>query len=452
MALARGVSRRWLPVLAALVWLASAVAADAQVFLAERPHPTFTIGPLFVRASVGPNLEALTVDVLWSLVVPPTQSGADVEQDIYLLWPDDVGPLTVEGPPDPALARYVEARGYSATREGRLPLLAKRLYQVSEETPPEPIPGGAPFVTFVRQGGPLGLTSPVSHIRIPWTPLLVNRIWLVSVRMQLPQFARPRRAGWTERVFWGHQHVLALTFNDVRPRAMLPLYLENRDRLVRLADEPSQLIANFSHAERLKIAEISPRSASRRTSETLEGTEEVSQFIETSDASTPQVLTVQFAYFTWWQSWAPVLIPALFFVLGNAAGPLVNALVRWLGATLAAKVQFGPSGTPSARQTGTILRREVLERIVPGVTTRDEVLRLGGPGAEEQEEPLAPDRRVLVYRGTRVVPQRRRRFGWLSTVTQWDTENHEVAITLEQNVVRDVRAHVRKAGLPTPGI
>jgi hypothetical protein len=439
--------------LGALMYMISPIGsapARAQVFLAERPHPEFAIGPLFVRASVAPELEDATVDVLWSLVVPPTKSPGDIEGDLYLLWPDDVGTLTVEGPPDAALLRYVEERGYSVTREGRLPLHAQRLYGMTEETPPEPIPGGAPFVSFVRQGGPLGLTSPISYIRIPWTPLLVNRIWLVSVRMRLPQLIKPKRASWAENVFWGRQHILSLTFNDVRPRAMLPLYLENRDRLVRLADEPSQLIANFAHVERLKIQEIFPRTSSRRLSETFEATEEVSHFIEASDALTPQVLTVQFAYFTRWQSWAPVLIPALFFVAGNLAGPLIRALASWLGGMLAAKVQFSPREALPERQTGTILTRETLERIAPGVTTRDEVLRLCGPGAEEQEEPLVPQRRVLIYRGTRVVPRRRRRFGWLATVSHWDSEHHEVAITLDGDVVQDVRAHVRRAPQSSP--
>jgi hypothetical protein len=67
-------------------------------------------------------------------------------------------------------------------------------------------------------------------------------------------------------------------------------------------------------------------------------------------------------------------------------------------------------------------------------------------------QPLAPDRRVLVYRGRKVVPQRRRRFGWLATVSRWDVEHHEVEITLEHNVVRDVQqARVRRTHLAQPG-
>ena len=80
-------------------------AAQAQVFLATRPNPGFTIGPLFVRATVTPELSPTRVDVLWSLVIPPTRSAASIEQDLYLLWPDEVDALRVEGKPDPVLAR-----------------------------------------------------------------------------------------------------------------------------------------------------------------------------------------------------------------------------------------------------------------------------------------------------------------------------------------------------------
>jgi hypothetical protein len=38
--------------------------AGAQMFLATRPNPEFEVGPLFIRASVGPTLGPVTVDVL----------------------------------------------------------------------------------------------------------------------------------------------------------------------------------------------------------------------------------------------------------------------------------------------------------------------------------------------------------------------------------------------------
>jgi hypothetical protein len=136
---------------AALLLAAAPGVAGAQVFLASRPNPEFLVGPLFVRVAVTPEL-GVTLDVLWSLVIPPNKSGAAIAQDLYLLWPNSVG-VTTDGAPDPALAAYVTQRGFTPIKEGRLPLFAQSLYRIGEELPPEPVKGGAPFVTFVRLGG-----------------------------------------------------------------------------------------------------------------------------------------------------------------------------------------------------------------------------------------------------------------------------------------------------------
>jgi hypothetical protein len=438
-------------VIGALLLAAAPGAAQAQVFLATRPNPGFTLGPLFVRATVTPALATTRVDVLWSLVIPPTRSAGDIEQDLYLLWPDEVDARTVEGEPDPALARYVEERGYSVIKEGRFPLSARRLYRRGDAESSEPIAGGAPFVSFVRQGGPLGLTATATYVRIPWTPLLANRTWLLSLRMGLPRLVKRRPATWVENAFWGERHTISLTFNEVRGRALFPLYVENRDRVVRLADEPSQLLVNFTHAERLKIQDVFPGTAGRRMSEALESTEVVSAYLERAHGGVPEVLTVQFAYFTGWKAWAPVLFAGLFFVLGNLAGPLLVMLAKRVGGTLAGRIHISPRSAPTERQIGTVVSRETLARITPGSTTYEEVIRLCGAEHEEHEQPLAPDRRVLVYRGRTVVPQRRRRVGWLATVSRWDVEHSEVEIALERGVVQDVQARVRRAHLGKPG-
>jgi hypothetical protein len=138
---------QWSPV--ALVIVGAAVPAHAQVFLASRPNPEIEIGPLFVRASVTPALGPVTIDVLWSLEIPSTRSALELEQDLYLLWPGRVDGATAPGPPDPSLARYVEARGFTALAEGRLPLYALSLYSMGHDREPEML-GGAPFVTFVQ--------------------------------------------------------------------------------------------------------------------------------------------------------------------------------------------------------------------------------------------------------------------------------------------------------------
>jgi hypothetical protein len=116
---------------------------------------------------------------------------------------------------------------------------------------------------------------------------------------------------------------------------------------------------------------------------------------------------------------------------------------RWVGRVLF----WRANDQPQVKQQGAVLDQETVQRIVPGVTTYDEVLRLCGPDVEEQSRLTAPERRRLVYRGRRVVPQRRRAFGWLATVAHWDVEQHEVDIELERDVVSDVQARVTRSRL-----
>ncbi|MBI4240425.1 MAG: hypothetical protein HY613_01805 [Candidatus Rokubacteria bacterium] len=437
--------------LAALLLAGTPTPAQGQLFLASRPHPEFMVGPLLVRATVTPSLGPVTVDIMWSLVIPPTRSAREFEQDLYLLWPGAVVADPSEGGPDPALARYVEARGFTVIGEGRLSLFAQSLYQMETELPPERVAGGAPFVTFVRQGGALGLTSPVTYVRILWTPKLVNRAWLMNLRMTIDGLIQPRKASWVENVFWGQRHVISISFNDVRHRALFPMYVEHRDQAVRLSDDPSQLLVAFADADHLKIEEVIPESSTRRLSESVESTEVVSLFLGRSEGITPQILKVQFGYFRGLQAWAPILIPMLFFILGNFVSPMLQ---RWLKRgvqSVSARVQVPwLSDRLRGRESGVVLSRDTLARIVPGETTSEDVLRLCGPSPEEFQHLGADERRTLVYRGRRVVPHRRRTFGWLVTVSHWDMEHHEVEIQLDQDRVRDVQARVRRSRLAHP--
>jgi hypothetical protein len=438
--------------LTALVLAAAPGAAHGQVFIATQPKPEFTIGPLFVRASVGPAPGPLEVSVLFSLVVPATVTGSAVAQDLYLLWPGEVDGELVPGAADPGLRRAVEDRGFQVAREGRLPLSARAVYAGRDRPKPEPIAGGAPFVTYTREAGPLGQGSPGSWIRIPWTPRLVDRTWLIELRMRLTGLRRVKQATWLENALWGERHVVTLSFNDVRTRTTFPMYLAYRDRVVHLADDPSQLTITFTDGDHLKIHEVYPGSSQRRSSETRRATEIVSAYLDPSEGIRPQILSVQFGYFTGWKAWSPLLFATAFFVLGNLAGPLITMLVKTVGARLQGRVRFGPSsGAPAQRETGTIVPRETLARISPGETTHAEILRLCGPDPEERERLSAPGRRTLVYRGRRVVPHGRRRFGWLATVNRWDIEHHEVEIELEGDRVRDVQAQVNRSTLSQPG-
>lgn len=430
-----------------LLLAGSPAPVGAQLFFAARPRPEFRVGPVFVRAGITPELGDVVVDVLFTVAVPPTRSAAELEQDLFLLWPGAVGGDRSLGPPEPALASFVEAQGFSVIDDGRLPLFARNLYLVTGEGEMASgqsvlVAGGAAYVTFVRPAGALGLSAPATWIRIPWTPQSANRTWLMDLRLTARDLVRARPATWAERTFWGPRHRIALSFNDVRQAAVFPLYFWHRDRRVPLSEDPSQLVINFAAADRLKIEEVSPASARRRLSETLDNTEVVSLFLDSDEGLSPQVLSVQFGYVTGLQSWAPILIPVLFFVLGNVAAVLVRGLAERAGKVLAGRLHLGRAA--SARQSGVVIPRETLARIIPGETSYEEVIRLGGGQPEEHERLEDPAQKTLVYRGRRTVPRRRRTFGWVATIAGWDVEDHEVEIVLRDGLVRDVQARVRR--------
>jgi len=58
-----------------------------------------------------------------------------------------------------------------------------------------------------------------------------------------------------------------------------------------------------------------------------------------------------------------------------------------------------------------------------GETSYEEVLKLLARGRGAGAPP-AGETRALVYRGQKVVPHRRRSFGWFATVGHWDVEDH----------------------------
>ncbi len=433
--------------LAAFLWvLALPAAAPAQVFVASQPQPPFEIGPLFVRASVTPELGPLDVNVIWSVVVPPGRSAGSAEQDLYLLWPSALVGDPKLGPADPALDKYITQRGFTVTGSGRLTYTAQNLYRTGADRA-EPVRGGAPFVSFVRQDtGPLGNTTPASFIRIPWDPRALNRAYLMRLNMKASGVIRPKSGTWLEHSLWGNRYRLQVSFNEVRQRSLFRLYLEHRDRVVKLSEDPAQLIVDFAENDRLKIDELAPASASRQPSETRAKTERVSLFLDRSEGLVPQVLMVQFGYFSGLQSWAPVLIPVAIFAAGNVGGVLLRNIAERVSKRWAGRVGFWRQRPDETiRQTGVVLDRETLAQITPRTTTYEQVLQLCGRTVEERQMLNAPERRTLIYRGKRIVPRRRRVAGLLAAVTHWDVEEHETEIMLEHDIVRDVQAHVRRA-------
>jgi hypothetical protein len=248
-----------------------------------------------------------------------------------------------------------------------------------------------------------------------------------------------------ERLVRGAHYRVAIGFHEVRDRPLFPMYFAHRDRVVRLADAPAELVVQFPQSDRLKIDEVYPPTSIRRLSETLESTELVSLFLDRSDGITPQQLAVQFGFFSRTQAALLVAAPLLLFALGQAMGPLLGRGVVRVVDVMGARIQLGAwRGGGRDREQGVILSSEVLERIAPGKTTREEVLRLCGSEMERQDQLHGSGRTTLIYRGRRLVPEAHRIFGWLSTVRRWDVERHEVRIELEGDLVRDVQAEVRR--------
>ena len=434
--------------LAAVV--AAPVSVQAQIFFAARPHPQFSVTPLFIVANVASGAPDVPVDVIFSVAIPPTRSALELEQDLFLLWPGEVVPGEVV-PTDIAktgidLPADVSAQ-MAVIAEGRLPLRAQSHFETTET---ETIATGAPFITVVRTGGPLGLSPAATYIRIPWNPRLVNQAWLVSVRLTAKSLIKPMLATWIARTVSGSRSLVALGVNDVDSPAMFSMYYWQRDHVVPV-QSPARLVINFARADRLAIDAMFPPEARRQRSPSLETTDVVSLFLKPAEGLAPQVLRVEFGYFSGLQSWGPILIPALFFALGNVAGVLVRNVAERLWRRLAGRVQLGPRRASAGdRATGAVISRDLLAAIVPGETTYDEVLRLCGPEREEREDLGTRGRKTLIYRGQRDVPRRQWASRWLATVSHWDVERHEVEIVLENDVVRDIQVRVGRTRLTQP--
>jgi hypothetical protein len=429
--------------------LLAAAPASAQLFFSTEPSSPARIGPLMVRASVTPGSEVTEVNVLWSVALPPKAGGMKV-QAIYLLWPGEVTAAAPFGKPDPALAKAVTDLGFDVIGEGRLPLFTQNLSDPDAPAKAQPVEGGAAYVTFVQYGGALGLSPPATWIQIPATPRLVDPRWLVDLRMQSRALIKPKRASWLEAVALGQRYSLTLSFNEVRDRPLFPMYFAHRDRALRLADAPAELVVHFPQSDQLKIDDVYPRTSIRRLSESLESTEVVSLFLDGSEGIAPQHLAVQFGYFSKVQAVMLVIVPMLFLALGYAVGPALGRVGAHVASSLISHVYLGRwNRAPRERVSGTLLSDDVISKIVPGRTTLDEVLALAGPNAERHER-LVPQRgRTLVYRGKRVRPQTGRVFGFFSTVRHFEVEEQTVTIDFDGTVVRDVQAEVRRSRVET---
>jgi hypothetical protein len=417
----------------------------AQVFLASKPQPEFSVGSLFIAASITKSLGPTPIDVQWSLVLPAKRDAADIAQDLYLLWPDAVTSPTPEGRPDPALERMIAGDGVSIVRSGRLPLGSRRVDHTGRSSTVEPMGDGAPFVTFVRKTNSGGLSNPGTLIRIPWHELLGDPARMATLRLTSSRVIRDKPQTWLDELFWGRRHTASLTFGDVRFSSLYGLYFEHRDRLIPMAGDLSQLTLRFGDADHLRLDEISPAGATSQRSQTRKETETVTLVLDKSDGLKPQLLRASFAYFDGLHAILPIAVTVAVFTLGHLGGPLVAAVFRRGAAAMARRVHIAPRRGTADHTTGVVLSKETLGRITPGETTYQQVLALCGPHNEEHEQLKMPGRRSLIYRGRRTVPHERRSFGRLATVSHWDVEQHEVVIDFEGDLVSDLQAHLRRS-------
>src|SRR5690349_22173965 len=149
-------------------------AGHGQVFLASKPHPEFAIGPLFVVASVRPELGPVNVAISWSLSLPAKYRPQDVQQDLFLLWPNELAEPTLPGPADPTLGRELERAGFAVIASGRLALGRRDRMQMGTGAAATPLAEPASFATFTRLSGPTAQLGASSYIKIPWTPALAD--------------------------------------------------------------------------------------------------------------------------------------------------------------------------------------------------------------------------------------------------------------------------------------
>jgi len=224
---------------------------------------------------------------------------------------------------------------------------------------------------------------------------------------------------------------------------LYPLYFEHRDQVVRLAREFSLVVATFADADHLRIESIEPATATRRPSRVRAGAEIVSMPLQATEGVAPQLVKVQFSYFSGVIAWRPILMSALLLLLGNVAGLVIlSQNVHWFVRTrLHVRRRVDP---PFARAAGGALPPEVADDIVPGSTTEAEVRALCGRPDEEGHRRGSGLRRTLIYRGARRLARPRLAVGRLATVAHWEEEQHELEVEFDGDRVRTVQSNVRR--------
>ena len=364
--------------------------AHAQVFLASEPHPRFAIGPLFIVTVVQPDLSTVA-NISFSLTPRPNVSTEDIEGDLFLLWPAEVMEPSLPGAADPSLARELERRGFAVLASGRLALRSRDRMLVGTGATGEPLGPGASFVTFNRRT-PAAHLGGATYVRIPWSPKLMDSLNVVTLVLPLRGLIVAKPATWLEETFWGRRWVLTTGFGDLGSpaQALYPFYFEQRDRVIPLAREFSQIVANFTESDHLRIESIAPAAATRRPSRVRAGNEVVTLPINPVE-STAQNVKVEFSYFWGWIAWRPIVVSAILLLLSNVAGALMFG--REVFTTMRARRR----ARRIARQRRPPVAADEISTLTTGLTYDQIVERLGEPDEEHTE--IVPDgRRTIVYR------------------------------------------------------
>jgi hypothetical protein len=340
--------------------------------------------------------------------------------------------------------RDIQDRGFVVTTSGRLVLRSRDRMQMGTGTPAEALPEVASFVTFTRPNASAQVGA-ATYVKIPWTARLADSRTVTVLALPARGLITPKPATWFEEAFWGRRWVLAAGYGDIGPLVMplFPLYFEHRERVVRLARELSLVVASFADAGHLRIEAIDPGTATRRPSRLRTGAEIVTMPLQPVEGIAPQLLKVQFSYFSGTIAWRPILVSLVLLALGNLAGIIL--LSRDVSQFLRARLHVRRRHEPEfARLAGGALPPALAERIVPGATTEAEVLALCGRPDEEGHQRGPGLRRTLVYRGTRRLPRSRRAWGPLATVARWEEEQHDLEIELDGDRVSAVLSRVRR--------
>ena len=316
--------------------------------------------------------------LLEPLTLKPGRRGADINQDLHLLWPAEVRRARRPAPAEPQLIREVEGRGFTVTGSGRLLLRSRDRMQVGTIALGEPLDVRASYVAYNRPGGQTG--SVTLHQDSAWTPRLADQLCGRDARAPAALLAliapKARRRGSTSSSgAAGGSSPSASARSGAPVPGLFSLYYERRDRIVHLAREYSLLIANFGDSDHHKIEEITPATAVRRREPRASrrrggGAQRCSR----RRTSPPRATRVQFHYFTGRINWRPVVISALIRARDELAGVLMFStdMSRRIKRRRRARRRFGAA---AAATNGTsVPSRESLITLIRVGTPYDEVV------------------------------------------------------------------------------